>query len=28
MKGPDGKVYNVPQGKAQRFIENGFKRVG
>lgn len=27
MKGPDGKMYNVPQGKAQRFIENGFKRV-
>jgi len=22
-----GKVYSVPQGKAQRFVENGFKRV-
>jgi hypothetical protein len=28
MQGPDGKVYNVPQGKAQRFVENGFKRIG
>lgn len=28
MQGPDGKMYNVPQGKAQRFIENGFKRIG
>jgi hypothetical protein len=27
MRGPDGKVYSVPQGKAQRFVENGFKRV-
>jgi len=26
MVGPNGKVYNVPQGKAQLFIENGFKR--
>lgn len=26
MVGPDGKEYDVPQGKAQRFIENGFKR--
>jgi len=28
MQGPDGKVYNVPQGKAQLFVENGFKRIG